>query len=70
MDATGSSGSAVTKVPADDEDAVRKAIMEVVQVWLDRLQLISVIVSPSTTLQYSYTRSQLQHHTDDFFLLH
>ena len=28
-----------------DDDAKRKAIMDVVQLWLDRLQLISVIVS-------------------------
>lgn len=30
---------------ADSEDAKRKAVMNVVQVWLDRLQLISTIVS-------------------------
>ncbi len=28
----------------DPEDAKRKAVMNVVQVWLDRLQLISTIV--------------------------
>lgn len=28
-----------------EDDATRKAVLEVVQVWLDRLQLISVIAS-------------------------
>lgn len=28
-----------------DDDVKRKAVMDVVQLWLDRLQLISVIVS-------------------------
>jgi len=36
---------ATTVKPADDDDATRKAILEVVQVWLDRLQLISVITT-------------------------
>ncbi|TCD59934.1 hypothetical protein EIP91_011032 [Steccherinum ochraceum] len=38
-------GSAAPTKPADDDDATRKAILEVVQVWLDRLQLISVITT-------------------------
>lgn len=37
--------TAVTAVATGDEDAQRKAVMNVVQVWLDRLQLISTIVS-------------------------
>ena len=44
-DVNASSSSAPVKVPANDDDATRKAILDVVQVWLDRLQLISVIVS-------------------------
>ena len=35
-----------------DDDVRRKAVMDVVQMWLDRLQLISVIVSlPSRTVR-------------------
>lgn len=37
--------AAISAVAGDGEDARRKAIMNVVQMWLDRLQLISVIVS-------------------------
>lgn len=33
------------KVPIDEDDATRQAVMAVVQVWLDRLQLISVITT-------------------------
>ncbi len=36
-----------------DDDAARKAVMAVVQVWLDRLQLVSVIVCPSAYLLIS-----------------
>lgn len=32
----------------DRDDATRQAVMDVIQLWLDRLQLVSVIVSPST----------------------
>lgn len=35
---------AITAVTSGDDDARRKAVMNVVQVWLDRLQLISTIV--------------------------
>ena len=38
-------GTAISAAGGDGEDASRKAVMNVVQVWLDRLQLISVIVS-------------------------
>ena len=38
--------AAVNGDGAQDDDAKRKAVMDVVQVWLDRLQLVSVIVSP------------------------
>ncbi|CAL1711400.1 unnamed protein product [Somion occarium] len=31
--------------PLDEDDATRKAVMEIVQVWLDRLQLISIITT-------------------------
>lgn len=37
----------VTAAATGDDDARRKAVMNVVQVWLDRLQLISTIVRPS-----------------------
>jgi len=33
------------KVPIDEDDATRQAVMGVVQVWLDRLQLISIITT-------------------------
>ncbi|KAH8087802.1 hypothetical protein BXZ70DRAFT_533617 [Cristinia sonorae] len=47
MDATADTNVVVPKTTAKtvDDDATRKAILEVVQVWLDRLQLISVITT-------------------------
>ena len=36
---------ALAAVRGDEEGAARKAVMNVVQVWLDRLQLVRVIVS-------------------------
>ena len=35
---------ALAAVRGDEEGAARKAVMNVVQIWLDRLQLVSVIV--------------------------
>ena len=36
--------------PEVSDDAARKAVMNVVQMWLDRLQLVSVIVRPYSLL--------------------
>ncbi|GJE84543.1 hypothetical protein PsYK624_006190 [Phanerochaete sordida] len=37
--------AAISAAAGDEEDAARKAIMNVVQLWLDRLQLVSVITT-------------------------
>lgn len=37
--------AAISAANDDEDEASRKAVMSVVQVWLDRLQLVSVIVS-------------------------
>ena len=40
------SPAAAVAATGDPDDAKRKAVLNVVQVWLDRLQLISTIVGP------------------------
>ena len=40
-------------VSADPDDSKRKAVLNVVQVWLDRLQLVSTIVR-SMSMLYAY----------------
>lgn len=56
-----------SKVPPDGDDATRKAILEVVQVWLDRLQLISVIVSAQHIFQISSKAQGVRTLLDDIF---
>lgn len=38
-----------------DDDVKRKAVMDVVQLWLDRLQLVSIIVSTAEKYNVSAT---------------
>ena len=54
-----SSGSGSAPAPrrhsraSNDDDANRQAVMEVIQLWLDRLQLVSVIVRTITFTPHS-----------------
>ena len=41
-------------VSADPDDSKRKAVLNVVQVWLDRLQLVSTIVRSMSMLYACY----------------
>ena len=43
--------AALQATGGDNDGAKRKAVMDVVQLWLDRLQLISVIVSMSAYMR-------------------
>ena len=46
--------AAASVVKGDEDDAARKAVMNVVQVWLDRLQLVSTIVRSMSMLYVCY----------------